>query len=219
MKKVLLLAAIVIVVGSALICTKISRQEERNANVVSMNLSESTNLVNRPEIKMVSLEENEMVVKNTSGKEIAKIEFTIDGITYELYDMLPGENYKFSIYSTKEEVELKVVAVDYEYENYNSDKIILANLNVNRKILEGAIKTEMQIAPSQIIYFLKDKDGNTIQKVIHYETELHDDNIISEGQIFGFVDELSDDFKYNKKIVFNYLDIRSNEIKTVLLEQ
>lgn len=220
-KRLLIFTAIVIAVVSALVCTKNSKQKE---NAISMNLTESklgseVLQLEAKELEIVSFEENEIVVRNTSGKKIAKIEVTIDDITYYLYDMLPGENYKFSIYSTKEEVDLKVIAVDYEYENYSSNKISLANLTINKKIVEGAIKTNIKIAPSQIIYFLKDKDGNTIQKVIHYESELHEENIIMEGKAIGFVDELGSNFNENKKIVFNYLDIESNELKTVLLEK
>lgn len=227
MNKGFIVAAIVIVVGSALVCTQKLQQEEIQGNMTKMNLSENTNLVNEHELEIVSSKkidkEYEVIVKNTSGKELDKVEFTLGEITYELYDMLPDENYKFMAYNTDDNLELKNITVDNDTVNYNSKEIALVHISTNGNVVEGAIKnnTEKYISPSQVIYFVKDKDGNTIQEIIHYETELHEENIISPNQVFGFADEIPEGLNFNneKKVVFNYLDIESNEIKTILYEQ
>jgi predicted double-glycine peptidase len=56
-------------------------------------------------------ENYEIVVKNTSGGYIRKISFTLGEGIYELYNLNPGESYKFVAFNTETDINLKVMSI------------------------------------------------------------------------------------------------------------
>jgi hypothetical protein len=164
-------------------------------------------------------ENYEIVVKNTSGGYIRKISFTLGEGIYELYNLNPGESYKFVAFNTETDINLKVMSIVYDTINYNEGEIELQRNNIEGKV-SGTItnKGERDLYPSQIIYFLEDGNGNTIQKVISYAGCFFEGLVIHKGETLDFEEEIPQGYKVltSKGILVQYSDLEFKNIEEVL---
>ena len=164
-------------------------------------------------------ENYEIVVKNTSGSYIRKISFTLGEGIYELYNLNPGESYKFVAFNTEEDINLKVMSIVYDTINYNEGEIELQRNNIEGKV-SGMItnKGERNLYPSQIIYFLEDGNGNTVQKVISYAGCFFEGLVIHKGEKLDFEEEIPQGYKVltSKGILVQYSDLEFKNVEEVL---
>ena len=166
-------------------------------------------------------ENYEIVVKNTSGGYIRKISFTLGEGIYELYNLNPGESYKFVAFNTETDINLKVMSIVYDTINYNEGEIELQRNNIEGKV-SGTItnKGERDLYPSQIIYFLEDGNGNTIQKVISYAGCFFEGLVIHKGETLDFEEEIPQGYTLNnnKGIMVMYSDLEFKYTEQVLFK-
>lgn len=219
----------VVVVGGAWICTNNSREKEQQCDTVNYNLSEYSNLSQNEKgiMEVISYQKKyqeeyktenyEVVVKNTSGELLKKIEFTLGEGVYELYDMLPDEEYKFVAYNTEENLNLKIISVYYEIKNYYPEEISLEISNDGENI-NGSVTNngQRELYPSQIIFFLKDNDGNTIQKTIEYAGCFFDGLVIKPEQSLEFESNIPQGYFFNdnKSVIVRYTDLDFRTVDT-----
>ncbi len=155
-------------------------------------------------------ENYEVVIKNTSAKTLQKVTFTLGEGVYEIYDMLPNESYKIVAYNTEEDLNLKVLTVNYEIVNYFPDEIALNITNDGIKVT-GTISNngDREVYPGRVIYFLKDSDGNTIQKSIEYAGCFFEGLVISPKKSLDFEQDIPKGLYFNnsKKTIVEYSDL------------
>lgn len=231
LKSLLLGAAIgvVVVTGGVCIYAKNVKEkpEEESNNIVYAQMEEKATVCEdqRGMLETLSYEKKyqeefdsmnyEVVVKNTSGEHIDKITFTLGEGIYELYNMSPDEKYKFIAYNTEEELKLKVMSVDFEIKNFYPEEISL-NLNNQEGKFKGSITNngERDLYPGRIVYFLKDKDGYTIQKTIEYAGCFFEGLVISPTKTHEFESDIPNELTLdnNKKIIVEYSDLEFRDI-------
>ena len=215
--------------GGVLLCTKVFKQEPAKEDIVNSSIKEETSIVKveRELLEIVNTEKKyqpeyntenyEVVIKNTSGKSLKKIEFTLGEGIYELYDMLPDEEYKFVAYNTEKELDLRIISVDYEIMNYYPEEVSLEITNDGKKV-SGYVTNNGQrdLYPSQIIFFLRDEEGYTVQKIIEYAGCFFEGLIIKPGSNLNFESDIPENnyFKNNKSVIFKYSDTTLNYIDT-----
>ena len=162
-------------------------------------------------------ENYEVIVKNTSGETLKKVEFTLGEGIYELYDILPDEKYKFVAYNTEENLDLKIISVDYEIKNFYPEEISMDITNDGKKVT-GLVKNngERDLYPSQIIFFLKDEQGNTVQKNIEYAGCFFEGLIIKPSKSLEFESDIPQGYYFNnsKSVIVRYSDTEFKMIET-----
>lgn len=216
---------VVVVIGGVCIYAKdVKKEKESNDNnIVYSKLEEKATVCEdkKSMLEVLSYEKKfqeeyntinyEVIVKNTSGEKMDKITFTLGEGIYELYNMLPDEEYKFIAYNSEEDLNLKVLSVNFEIKNYFPEEISLNLENIENKF-KGSITNNGQrdLYPGRIIYFLKDKEGYIIQKSIEYAGCFFEGLVISPNGKHDF----EADIPYNdytldssKQIVVEYSDL------------
>ena len=166
-------------------------------------------------------ENYEIVVKNTSGSYIRKISFTLGEGIYELYNLNPQESFKFVAFNTEKDINLKVMSIVYDTLNLNEGETELQRNNVEGKV-SGTIqnKGERNLYPSQIIYFLEDGNGNTVQKVISYAGCFFEGLVIHKGETLDFEEEIPEGYRVltSKGILVQYSDLEFKNIEETLFK-
>ena len=219
----------VVVVGGVCLYTKSLNQEQKKCNMVNSNMEERTSLIDNKKgiLEMVSsqkkyqeeydTENYEVIVKNTSGETLKKVEFTLGEGIYELYDILPDEKYKFVAYNTEENLDLKIISVDYEIKNFYPEEISM-DITSDGKKVTGLVKNngERDLYPSQIIFFLKDEQGNTVQKNIEYAGCFFEGLIIKPSKSLEFESDIPQGYYFNnsKSVIVRYSDTEFKMIET-----
>ncbi len=162
-------------------------------------------------------ENYEVEVKNTSGKVLKSVEFTLGEGIYTLYDIQPDETYKFVAFNTENDIDLKVISIDYEILTYNEDEISLEITNDGKKVT-GKIKNTSQrdLYPSQVIFFLMDNEGNIIQKALEYAGCFDEGLVIKPGKELSFEADIDGNTSYynSKKAIVRYSDLDFREVYT-----
>ena len=162
-------------------------------------------------------ENYEVEVKNTSGKVLKSVEFTLGEGIYTLYDIQPDETYKFVAFNTENDIDLKVISIDYEILTYNEDEISLEITNDGKKVT-GKIKNTSQrdLYPSQVIFFLMDNEGNIIQKTLEYAGCFDEGLVIKPGKELSFEADIDENTSYynSKKVIVRYSDLDFREVYT-----
>ena len=133
-------------------------KEEKQASYTHQSALEIVNY-QKKYFKEYDSENYEVEVKNTSGKVLKSVEFTLGEGIYTLYDIQPDETYKFIAFNTENNVDLKVISINYEILTYNEDEISLEITNDGKKVT-GKIKNTSQrdLYPSQVIFYLIDNE-------------------------------------------------------------
>lgn len=167
-------------------------------------------------------ENYEVVVKNTSRDYIEKITFTLGEGIYELFNMNPEESYKFVAYNTEKDLNLKVLSVTYETKTYGLEEEISLERNNESGKISGSVKNNGQrdLYPSQIVYFLNDSEGNTIQKVISYAGCFFEGLVIHPGNTHEFAEEIPSNYTLNttKGVMVMYSDLDFKYTEQVLFK-
>lgn len=219
----------IVVGGGVFLYTSFFGNEPQKEDVVSSYLEEKTNIVEEEKqiLEIISskkeyqeeykTENYEIVIKNTSGKYLKKVEFSLGEGTYELYDMEQDEQYKFVAFNTEESLDLKIISVDYDIINYYPEEISLDITNDGKKVT-GYITNngERDLYPAQIIYFLSDEEGYTIQKTIEYAGCFFEGLVIKSGKTLDFESDIPDNnyFKNSKSVIVRYSDTSFKTIDT-----
>ncbi len=224
-----------IVVGSAwVICTKSNVEEECIKREVKSEVQEQVSY-NQDEKRVLELEKiekkyfeeyksegNEVTIRNTSGTNFKKIEFKIGDVTYELYNVLKDESYKIVSYDLDAKNNLKVISIDYEIPNYYPEEVDLT-LNITTDKISGKVINNGQrdLYPSQVIVFLKDSKGNTIQKTIEYAGCFFEGLVIKPNAEFEFELDIPSEYTLarNKGIIFRYSDLEFRMYDTKIIEK
>lgn len=226
LKSILLGAAIGVVVVTGGVCIyakNVKKEKESNEdNIVYAQMEEKATVCENKKgmLEILSYEKKyqeefktenyEVIVKNTSGEKLDKITFTLGEGIYELYNMSPDEKYKFVAYNTEKDLNLKVMSVDFEIKNYYPEEISL-NLDSKDNKFKGSITNNGQrdLYPGRIVYFLKDKDGYTIQKSIEYAGCFFEGLVISPSKSHEFESEIPEELTLdsNKNIIVEYTDL------------
>lgn len=215
---------VVVVIGGVCIYAKNVRKEKEgnDNNIVYSKIEEKATVCENQKsmLEILSYEKKyqeeyntlnyEVVVKNTSGEKLDKITFSLGEGIYELYNMLPDEKYKFIAYSNEENLNLKVLSADFEIKNFYPEEISLSLDNKDNEF-KGSITNNGQrdLYPGRIVYFLKDKDGYTIQKSIEYAGCFFEGLVISPNKTHNFESDIPEGLTLdnNKNIVVEYTDL------------
>ena len=149
-------------------------------------------------------ENYEVEVKNTSGKVLKSVEFTLGEGIYTLYDIQPDETYKFVAFNTENNIDLKVISINYEILTYNEDEISLEITNDGKKVT------------GQVIFFLMDNEGNIIQKTLEYAGCFDEGLVIKPGKELSFEADIDENTSYynSKKAIVRYSDLEFREVYT-----
>jgi hypothetical protein len=224
---------VTVVVGGVCIYTNNLKKGEAQKEIVNSSIEEKYSIVKeeRKILEIISSEKKyqeeyntenyEVVVKNTSGEYLKRVEFSLGEGIYELYDMIPDEEYKFVAYNTEEEINLKVISTDYEIINYYPDEVSLSITNDGKNVT-GSIKNngERDLYPSQIIFFMKDGSGNTVQKTIEYAGCFFEDLVIKPESTLDFESEIPDGYSFNnsKNVIVRYSDTEFKSVDTIFFD-
>lgn len=191
-------------------------KEEKQASYTHQSALEIVNY-QKKYFKEYYSENYEVEVKNTSGKVLKSIEFTLGEGIYTLYDIQPDETYKFIAFNTENNVDLKVISINYEILTYNEDEISLEITNDGKKVT-GKIKNTSQrdLYPSQVIFFLMDNEGNIIQKTLEYAGCFDEGLVIKPGKELSFEADIDENTSYynSKKAIVRYSDLDFREVYT-----
>lgn len=227
-----------VVAGGVIITSRVFRNEEKEQEKVNASVTEYKALAvdckqeKKEALTMISSEKKyfeewksenyEVVVKNTSGSYIEKITFTLGEGIYELYNLNPEENYKFVAFNNETDINLKVLSITYETKTYGlDDEISLERKNENGKI-SGSIKNNGQrdLYPAQIVYFVTDSEGNTIQRVISYAGCFFEGLVIHPDKTHEFEEEIPQGYTLNnsKGIMVMYSDLEFKYTEQVLFK-
>lgn len=227
-----------VVAGGVVLASRVFKNEEKEQDKANANVTEYKALAveckteKKEALTIISSEKKyqeeyktenyEVVVKNTSGSYIEKITFTLGEGIYELYNLNPEENYKFVAFNTETDINLKVLSITYETKTYGlDDEISLERKNENGKI-SGSIKNNGQrkLYPAQIVYFVTDSEGNTIQRVISYAGCFFEGLVINPEGIHEFEEEIPQGYTLNnsKGIMVMYSDLEFKYTEQVLFK-
>lgn len=136
--------------------------------------------------------------------------------------MLPDEEYKVTAYNTADDLTLNVISVDYEIRNYYPEEVSL-EIKEKGEVFSGNIKNngERNIYPCQIIYFVKDDAGRTIQNTIEYAGCFDDGLVIEPNKVLDFESNNTQGLllNTNKPVIVRYSDLDFKEIETRFFEQ
>ena len=228
----------IVVAGGVVLTQKVFKEDKKEQNEVNASVTEykASNIECKAEQKealtIISSEKKyqeeyktenyEVVVKNTSGSYIEKISFTLGEGIYELYNINPEENYKFVAFDNETDINLKVLSITYETKTYGlDDEISLERKNENGKI-SGSIKNNGQrkLYPAQIVYFVTDSEGNTIQRVISYAGCFFEGLVINPEGTHEFEEEIPQGYTLNnnKGIMVMYSDLEFKYTEQVLFK-
>lgn len=221
-----------IVVGGVWLSTQILKEEEHE-NIVNSNLEERESIVKEEKrtLEIISSEKKyqeefktenyEIVIKNTSGEKLKKVEFTLGEGIYELYDLSPDEEYKFIAFDNENDINLKIISVNYEIKNYNPEEVSLDITNDGKKVQGTIINNgERELYPAQIIFFLQDNEGNTIQSTIEYAGCFFEGLVIKPNKSLSFEKDIPEGYYFNnsKSVIVRYSDIEFRMIETSFFE-
>ena len=227
-----------VVAGGVVLASRVFKNEEKEQDKVNANVTEykalavECNTEKKEALTIISSEKKyqeefksenyEIVVKNTSGSYIEKISLTLGEGIYELYNINPEENYKFVAFDNETDINLKVLSITYETKTYGlDDEISLERKNENGKI-SGSIKNNGQrkLYPAQIVYFVTDSEGNTIQRVISYAGCFFEGLVINPEGIHEFEEEIPQGYTLNnnKGIMVMYSDLEFKYTEQVLFK-
>lgn len=223
----------VLVVGGTFFCANLKKDNKKEESLVNSDLSERENMeyTKKGVLEILDYEKKyqeefdtqnyEVVIKNTSGERLRKVEFTLGENVYELYDMLPDEEYKFVAYSNENTISLKVISVDYEIRNYNEDEIDIDITNDGKKV-SGSLKNngDRELYPTQIIYFLYDGNGHTIQKTIEYAGCFDEGLVIKPENTLEFEEDIDEGYSFynTKSVIVRYSDLEFKTTETKIFE-
>ena len=219
-----------IVVGSAwVICTKSNVEEECIKREVKSEVQEQVSY-NQDEKRVLEVEKiekkyfEEYKSEGNIPEQLVdeKIEFKIGDVTYELYNVLKDESYKIVSYDLDAKNNLKVISIDYEIPNYYPEEVDLT-LNITTDKISGKVINNGQrdLYPSQVIVFLKDSKGNTIQKTIEYAGCFFEGLVIKPNAEFEFELDIPSEYTLarNKGIIFRYSDLEFRMYDTKIIEK
>ena len=228
----------IVVAGGVVLTQKVFKEDKKEQNEVNASVTEykASNIECKAEQKealtIISSEKKyqeefktenyEVVVKNTSGQYIEQITFTLGEGIYELFNMDPDESYKFVAFNTETDINLKVLSITYETKTYGLDNEISLERNNETGKISGSVKNNGQrdLYPTQIMYFEKDSEGNTIQKVISYAGCFFEDLVIHPGNTHEFEEEIPQGYTLNttKGVIVMYSDLDFRFTEQVLFK-
>lgn len=162
-------------------------------------------------------ENYEVTVKNTSGESMQRVQFTLGEGIYEIYNVEPDDEYKIIAFNTETDIKLKIMTIDYEIPTYFPDEVTLETTIGDNK-LTGVVKNNSQIElyPNQVMIFLKDQNGDIVQKTIEYSGCFFEGLVIKPGAEFKFEMEIPEGhiLLENKGIMFKYSDLEFRMYET-----
>ncbi|MBO5476541.1 MAG: hypothetical protein J6A15_02155 [Clostridia bacterium] len=219
-----------ILVGSVwLLYTKGNNKEEVEKNEVKSNLEtqlsckedeKATLEIVRAEKKYFEewdSENYEVILKNTSGEYMQRVQFSFGEGIYEIYNVEPDDEYKIIAYDSETNLNLKIMTVDYVIPSYFPEEVTLNTTTENSK-LSGVFKnnSEIELYPNQIMIFLKNQDGKIVQKTIEYAGCFFEGLVIKPGAEFNFEFEIPEGhiLLKNKGIMFKYSDLEFRMYET-----
>lgn len=203
------------------IYTKINKEEIRKNEVVS-NL-ETQLEAKQDEKKTLEIikaekkyfaefnsENYEITIKNTSGKSMQRVQFTLGEGIYEIYNIEPDDEYKIVAYNSEDNIDLKIMTIDYEISSYFPDEVDLKTTIEDNK-LTGMVKnnSEIELYPNRVIIFLEDQEGDIVQKTIEYSGCFFEELVIKPSAEFKFEMEIPEGHVLlkDKGIMFKYSDL------------
>lgn len=162
-------------------------------------------------------ENYEVTIKNTSGESMQRVQFTLGEGIYEIYNVEPDDEYKIIAYNSENNINLKIMTIDYEIPSYFPDEVSLQTTIEDNK-LTGVVKnnSEIELYPNQVMIFLKDQNGDIIQKTIEYSGCFFEGLVIKPGAEFKFEMEIQEGhiLLKNKGIMFKYSDLEFRMYET-----
>ena len=162
-------------------------------------------------------ENYEVIVKNTSGVSMQRVQFTLGEGIYEIYNVEPDDEYKIIAYNSENNIDLKIMTIDYEIPSYFPDEVSL-NTTTENNILTGVVKnnSEIELYPNQVMIFLKDQNGDIVQKTIEYSGCFFEGLVIKPNTEFKFEIEIPEGhiLLKNKGIMFKYSDLEFRMYET-----
>lgn len=219
-----------LIVGSvSLLCTKVSRKEVRaeEGNTKSLLLAEKSQEDIKPEenepkeiLEIVSKkkvylaeydsENYEVLLRNTSMKTLAKVEITFGQGIYELYNIGPNETFKVISYNDDENIKLEIIAVNYSIPDFGMEEVTLTSTVTSSKI-KCTVKnvSEREIYANQVVYFLRDAQGNVVMKTLEYSGCFNPELVTAPNKEFSFEFEIPEGYTFikDKGIIFKYSDL------------
>ena len=162
-------------------------------------------------------ENYEVIVKNTSGVSMQRVQFTLGEGIYEIYNVEPDDEYKIIAYNSENNIDLKIMTIDYEIPSYFPDEVSL-NTTTENNILTGVVKnnSEIELYPNQVMIFLKDQNGDIVQKTIEYSGCFFEGLVIKPNTEFKFEIEIPEGhiLLKDKGIMFKYSDLEFRMYET-----
>ncbi|MBQ8379661.1 MAG: hypothetical protein IJX34_02475 [Clostridia bacterium] len=162
-------------------------------------------------------ENYEVIVKNTSGVSMQRVQFTLGEGIYEIYNVEPDDEYKIIAYNSENNINLKIMTIDYEIPSYFPDEVSL-NTTTENNVLTGVVKnnSEIELYPNQVMIFLKDQNGDIVQKTIEYSGCFFEGLVIKPSTEFKFEIEIPEGhiLLKDKGIMFKYSDLEFRMYET-----
>lgn len=162
-------------------------------------------------------ENYEVIIKNTSGVSMQRVQFTLGEGIYEIYNVEPDDEYKIIAYNSENNINLKIMTIDYEIPSYFPDEVQL-NTTIENNVLTGVVKnnSEIELYPNQVMIFLKDQNGKIVQKTIEYSGCFFEGLVIKPDAEFKFEIEIPEGhiLLKNKGIMFKYSDLEFRMYET-----
>lgn len=161
----------------------------------------------------------EITIKNTSGKDLKKIEFSKDYEQFEVYNMAAGETYKVISFNIENKDDIKIISTDYLEDK---EALSLETKKEGSKV-KGIILNDstVYIYPNRIAIFVKDSEGNINQKTLEYAGCFFEDLVINPNQEFEFEIEIPEGYSIieDKGIVFKYSDLDFDTYNVKMFEE